>query len=48
MARLRNAKAQSVLQTVIMNWEYVGGSRGMSVLRPSGPPFGNYVNGSLV
>jgi branched-chain amino acid transport system permease protein len=32
-----------VLQTVIMNWEYVGGSRGMSVLRPSGPPFGSYV-----
>src|SRR5919206_118138 len=32
-----------VLQTVIINWEYVGGSRGMSVLRPSGPPFGNYV-----
>jgi branched-chain amino acid transport system permease protein len=32
-----------VLQTVIMNWDYVGGSRGMSVLRPSGPPFGSYV-----
>src|SRR4026209_219736 len=32
-----------VLQTVITNWEYVGGSRGMSVLRPSGPPFGSYV-----
>jgi branched-chain amino acid transport system permease protein len=32
-----------VLQTVIMNWEYVGGSRGMSVLRPAGPPFGSYV-----
>jgi branched-chain amino acid transport system permease protein len=32
-----------VLQTIIMNWEYVGGSRGLSVLRPSGPPFGNYV-----
>src|SRR5678816_2164886 len=32
-----------VLQTVIMNWEYVGGSRGLSVIRPSGPPFGNYV-----
>ena len=32
-----------VLQTVIMNWEYVGGSRGISVLRPSGPPFGSYV-----
>ena len=32
-----------VLQTVMINWEYVGGSRGISVLRPSGPPFGNYV-----
>src|SRR6266705_3922481 len=32
-----------VLQTMIMNWDYVGGSRGLSVLRPSGPPFGNYV-----
>jgi branched-chain amino acid transport system permease protein len=32
-----------VLQTVIMNWEYVGGSRGTSVLRPAGPPFGSYV-----
>jgi branched-chain amino acid transport system permease protein len=32
-----------VLQTIIINWEYVGGSRGISVLRPSGPPFGNYV-----
>lgn len=32
-----------VLQTMIVNWEFVGGSRGLSVLRPSGPPFGNYV-----
>src|SRR5258705_1504837 len=32
-----------VLQTVIINWEFVGGSRGLSVTRPSGPPFGNYV-----
>ena len=32
-----------VLQTIILNWEYVGGSRGISVLRPPGPPFGNYV-----
>src|SRR5437870_6998413 len=32
-----------VLQTMIMNWDYVGGSRCLSVLRPSGPPFGNYV-----
>src|SRR5262245_31934944 len=32
-----------VLQTVIMNWEFVGGSRGISVIRPAGPPFGSYV-----
>src|SRR5262245_12142390 len=32
-----------VLQTMIVNWEYVGGSRGLSVIRPSGPPFGSYV-----
>ena len=32
-----------VLQTVMINWEYVGGSRGISVIRPSGPPFGSYV-----
>ena len=32
-----------MLQTVIMNWEYVGGSRGTSVIRPAGPPFGSYV-----
>jgi branched-chain amino acid transport system permease protein len=32
-----------VLQTVVINWEFVGGSRGLSVIRPSGPPFGNYV-----
>src|SRR5436305_11352476 len=32
-----------VLQTMIIYWEYVGGSRGISVIRPSGPPFGNYV-----
>src|SRR6059058_4587131 len=32
-----------VLQTMIINWEYIGGSRGISVIRPSGPPFGNYV-----
>ena len=32
-----------VLQTIIVNWEYVGGSRGLSVIRPAGPPFGNYV-----
>src|ERR1044071_2542639 len=27
-----------VLQTMIVNWEYVGGSRGMSVIRPTAPP----------
>src|SRR5678816_2347290 len=32
-----------VLQTMIINWEYVGGSRGLSVIRPSSPPFGSYV-----
>src|SRR3989441_13117964 len=32
-----------VLQTMIINWEYVGRSRGLSVIRPSGPPFGSYV-----
>src|SRR5256886_14093562 len=32
-----------VLQAMIINWEYVGGSRGLSVIRPSGPPFGSYV-----
>ncbi|HEY3067524.1 MAG TPA: branched-chain amino acid ABC transporter permease [Methylomirabilota bacterium] len=32
-----------VLQTMIINWEYVGGSRGISVIRPSGPPFGSHV-----
>jgi branched-chain amino acid transport system permease protein len=32
-----------MLQTVIMNWEYVGGSRGTSVIRPAGAPFGSYV-----
>jgi branched-chain amino acid transport system permease protein len=32
-----------VLHTMIINWEYVGGSRGLSVIRPAGPPFGSYV-----
>src|SRR5256714_2236343 len=32
-----------VLQTMIMNWDYVGGSRGLSVIRPAGAPFGSYV-----
>src|SRR3989475_10791493 len=33
----------AVLQTMIINWEYVGGSRAISGIRPSGPPIGNYV-----
>jgi branched-chain amino acid transport system permease protein len=32
-----------VLQTLIINWEYVGGSKGVTVFRPTGPLFGNYV-----
>jgi branched-chain amino acid transport system permease protein len=32
-----------VLQTLIINWEYVGGSKGVTVIRPSGPFFGSYV-----
>jgi branched-chain amino acid transport system permease protein len=32
-----------VLQTIIVNWEFVGGSRGLSIIRPPGPPFGSYV-----
>src|SRR5919109_2946744 len=33
-----------VLQTMIINWEYVGGSRGISIIRPAALPFfRNYV-----
>ena len=32
-----------VLQTMFVNWEYVGGSRGLSVVRPRVPLFTNYV-----
>ena len=32
-----------VLQAMIINWEYVGGSRGLSIIRPTGAPFGSYV-----
>ena len=32
-----------VLQTLIINWDYVGGAKGYRVIRPTGPPFGNYV-----
>ena len=34
-----------VLETVMVNWEYVGGARGMSVIRPSSVLlFGNYAS----
>ena len=32
-----------VLQTFFINWEYVGGARGITVPRPAAPLFGNYV-----
>jgi branched-chain amino acid transport system permease protein len=33
-----------VLQTLVVNWDYVGGSRGAYIIRPSEiAPFGNYV-----
>src|SRR5262249_4204526 len=32
-----------VLHTMLINWEHLGGSRGLSVIRPSSPPFDNYV-----
>jgi branched-chain amino acid transport system permease protein len=32
-----------VVQTLIINWNYVGGAKGYTVIRPPGPPFGNYV-----
>ena len=32
-----------VLQTLIINWDYVGGAKGVTIIRPSGPPFGNWV-----
>ena len=31
-----------VLQTLIINWDYVGGAKGVTIIRPSGPPFGNW------
>jgi branched-chain amino acid transport system permease protein len=32
-----------VLETIMVNWEYVGGARGLNIIRPSGVPlFGNY------
>lgn len=33
-----------VLQTMIINWDYVGGAKGINIIRPSSVPFfGNYV-----
>jgi branched-chain amino acid transport system permease protein len=32
-----------VVQTLIINWNYVGGAKGYTVIRPPGPPFGSYV-----
>ena len=31
-----------VLQTLIMNWDYVGGAKGVTVIRPGSPLFGNW------
>jgi branched-chain amino acid transport system permease protein len=33
-----------VMQTIVMNWEYVGGGKGVSIIRPGPfPPFASYV-----
>ena len=32
-----------VLQTFVINWDYVGGSKGVTVIRPSPPLFGSHV-----
>jgi branched-chain amino acid transport system permease protein len=33
-----------VLETVMINWDYVGGAKGINIIRPSSAPlFGNYV-----
>jgi branched-chain amino acid transport system permease protein len=33
-----------VLETMVINWEYVGGAKGLNIIRPSTAPlFGNYV-----
>ena len=32
-----------VLQTFVINWDYVGGSKGVTVIRPSAPLFGSHV-----
>ena len=31
-----------VLQTLIINWDYVGGAKGFTLIRPSAPFFGNW------
>src|SRR2546427_8149345 len=31
-----------VLQTLIINWEYVGGAKGFTLIRPPAPFFGNW------
>src|SRR6266481_7854500 len=31
-----------VLQTLIINWEYVGGAKGLTLIRPPAPFFGNW------
>src|SRR3989475_11987209 len=31
-----------VLQTLIINWEYVGGAKGFTLIRPSAPYFGSW------
>jgi branched-chain amino acid transport system permease protein len=31
-----------VLQTLIINWDYVGGAKGFTIIRPSAPFFGNW------
>ena len=32
-----------VLQTLVVNWAFVGGSRGVYMIRPVNPPLGNFV-----
>lgn len=32
-----------VLQTLVVNWDFVGGSRGVYLIRPANPPLGNFV-----
>ena len=32
-----------VVQTLVINWDFVGGAKGYTVIRPPGAPFGSYV-----